>query len=141
MSLSIYLSKKENVMHPLMERESREYGFGYGSSFNGMDMTEREHAICTNLPHGSGIDYDWHAERRPDGRLALQNAYHGMDEYGAYVAIVEFEIVIDADDPVHFDLTIAELDFVPESWGFYYGLDEYLGDTIAYCIMDALEDK
>lgn len=121
-------------------------GYGYGQSVRDLldSMSEREIVIVGSLPHGSGIDYDWQAYRNDDGTLVLANAYHGMDEYGGYVASVEFEIVVDASKPLDFELAIAEFDKdfeIPESWSFMYGLDEYLGDTIAYCIMDALEGK
>jgi hypothetical protein len=48
-----------------------------------------EHLVLQNLPHGSGIDYDWEIEVKPD-RIVCDNAWHLMDEFGYYDCVLPF---------------------------------------------------
>jgi len=43
------------------------------------------------LPHGSGIDADWHLEKKGEVILA-SNSYHAMDEYGGYCDWWDFTV-------------------------------------------------
>jgi hypothetical protein len=119
-------------------RESRDYGFGYDSSFS-IGMSKREHAICTNLPHGSGIDYNWRVKRLKNGKLVLRNEVRVMDEWGYYVGSLPFSITIDANDPTSFRLTFNYLTSSGYRWVERLALRDYLEDTFMWTIRDALE--
>ncbi len=42
------------------------------------------HAVSKALPHGSGLDTDWHITVRRNGDLALATELHTMDKHGCY---------------------------------------------------------
>lgn len=46
------------------------------------------------LPHGSGIDADWHFDRLKNGNIVCTNAFHGMNENGYYDGWQEFSITL-----------------------------------------------
>lgn len=56
-----------------------------------------ESLVLQNLPHGSGIDYDWEIEVKPD-RIVCDNAWHLMDEFGYYDCVLPFRVTIYPDD-------------------------------------------
>jgi hypothetical protein len=117
------------------------FGYGYSSHCNWSDLSDLEQSIVSELPHGSGIDYDWSFERQRNGRLVLYNAYHGMDQYGFYVGSVDFSFsfdVTDTSDP--HNPGAGRLQFHVNSTGRYYvnstGLRDYL-EEILFPLLDA----
>jgi len=59
------------------------------------------------LPHGSGIDYDWEYSVDKQGRLVLENAYTVYDEYGGRVGALPFKLIVKPSfDECGFDITI-----------------------------------
>ena len=114
---------------------AHDFGFGYGYTFANVDnMTKAELAFCENLPHGSGIDYDWQWSRQTNGKLVVSNGYHGMDEYGGYVGTVDFSVVVD-------DLVAKDFRIVCHAksryWVNRWDLKEYLGELIYWAMLDA----
>lgn len=59
--------------------------------------------LIDELPHGSGIDCDWHVTgERPGGehgckKLILRNSYHHMDECGGYDGWTDFKVTVTGD--------------------------------------------
>jgi hypothetical protein len=45
--------------------------------------------LKVDLPHGSGIDYDWNVEKR-GRKYYASNSYHAMDDFGGYCCINDF---------------------------------------------------
>ena len=84
-------------------------------------------------PHGSGIDADWEINVGAD-EIVCSNSYHSMNGDGMYCCWTEFEVTIKAG---HRDI-FGQLDWVlvvaDNNCDCAYGLNEYLGDTIAYSI-------
>lgn len=48
--------------------------------------------IKNELPHGSGIDGDWHVESHTDTQVVFRNGYHTMDEFGGYDGWINFTV-------------------------------------------------
>lgn len=46
------------------------------------------------LPHGSGIDVDWHVQVRRNGDVGVTGEYHQMDEMGGYNGWVTFRFTL-----------------------------------------------
>lgn len=40
--------------------------------------------VADALPHGSGIDGDWHIHVNRDGSIRVSTSFHAMDEHGGY---------------------------------------------------------
>ena len=53
-----------------------------------------EETLTESLPHGSGIDVDWHFSITGNF-LVCSNSYHNMDENGMYDGWTDFEARID----------------------------------------------
>jgi len=51
-----------------------------------MRWNDRLHAMLEALPHGSGLDTDWHyvGDKCNADRITLSISYHNMDEMGGY---------------------------------------------------------
>jgi hypothetical protein len=47
-------------------------------------------ALVNALPHGSGIDSDWHVEVAQNGNVRCCNSYHAMDDNGMYCGYRDF---------------------------------------------------
>ena len=111
-------------------------GFGYSShvDWESLNMSDLEHAFVSELPHGSGIDYDWIADRQSNGKLRLSNAYHFMDEYGGYVGSLDFTIIADKDDLENFRLEFNGLNSTGYAWVERLDLRSYLEDTISWSV-------
>lgn len=108
-------------------------GFGYSSSVDWTQFTEAELDLIAKLPHGSGIDYDWHGEKLGNGKVRASNAYHAMDDAGFYRQSFDFSITFRADSPSEFRLMFHGCN--PEKVSYGYGLRDYLEDTIADCLI------
>lgn len=46
--------------------------------------------IIDMLPHGSGINYDWHVVIKDNETILCHNCYDTMDEYGSYRETIDF---------------------------------------------------
>ena len=51
-----------------------------------MRWADRLHAMKQELPHGSGLDTDWHyvLDKCNANRIVLSTSFHNMDEVGGY---------------------------------------------------------
>ena len=107
-------------------------GFGYSPNCDWDIFTDNELAILDNLPHGSGIDYDWMAEKLGNGKIKAHNAYHAMDENGFYCRVFDFSVTFRPSDPGDFRLMFHGCN--PEKVSCGLGLRDYLEETIHYCI-------
>jgi hypothetical protein len=108
--------------------------FGYSSTINWEQFTDKEKVILESLPHGSGIDYDWHIEKQKNGKIKAFNAYHGMNDWGMYVRSVDFSVTFHSDNPGEFKL-VFHADSGDRYWIDKWGLREYLEDTLFYCAL------
>ena len=50
--------------------------------------------LAANLPHGSGIDADWHVHVRRNGDVCCWSEYHAMDENGFYAGWRTFRFTL-----------------------------------------------
>lgn len=86
--------------------------------------------------HGSGVDADWHITETKQSFRA-SNSFHLMDEYGGYIAWVDFTVIF----PKNKDMEDFKLQFAGDM-NYYvqrYMLRDYLEDTIYYTIERAME--
>jgi len=98
------------------------------------NLDDYEEKLFQDLPHGSGINAEWHV-KRTDKYYRCSNSFQVMDEHGFYVGWADFSLLI----PIHKD----PLDFKLMFHGPYsrrlankYMLREYLEDTFAWWIDD-----
>lgn len=93
--------------------------------------TEYLQTICNivnGLPHGSGINGDWHIEIH-NKHIIASNFYEPMNENGFYDGICHFTVKFPMVNPSAFKLTINGR--VSHYYNRKYQLREYLDDTIA----------
>ncbi len=90
------------------------------------DMARR---IAEALPHGSGIDSDWHIEEKGN-KIYAYNSYHCMDECGMYCGWQDFYVVIPITDLKNFKLHFQGGQYLAQK----YMLRDYLEDTILYAL-------
>lgn len=64
-----------------MKQPNSTYGYSHHTDWG--SLPDSEAYIIANLPHGSGIDYNWEIEYNTAGKIVAYNAYHAMDEYTA----------------------------------------------------------
>ena len=93
--------------------------------------TEERVEEFTEELHGSGIDYGWEVEETKTSFRA-SNAFHTMDEWGGYDAVVPFTIIF----PKKLSMEDFKLQFAS---GSQYQVEkhmlrEYLEETIAYAV-------
>lgn len=89
------------------------------------------------LPHGSGIDCKWEAKERTDGKTTFKNYFHAMDEHGYYDGYMPFQFTVSFNGR-GFEMTpIRCNDSKRKS---FYGLSDYLDDTIQYAISNITFD-
>ena len=86
-----------------------------------------------NAIHGSGVDYDWHAEESTKN-VYLMNAYHVMDENGMYCAVCDFRVMIPK---------VGFMDFKVQCGSNHYywhkhQLRDYLTDVIGSVLLDSI---
>lgn len=71
------------------------------------DAYEKLQFLIGELPHGSGIDYDWEYELTKNGNLILKNAYTVYDEWGGREGAIDFTLTVKPSfDECGFDLKI-----------------------------------
>ena len=102
--------------------------YGYSEQIDWGQFTDATKAYLDELPHGSGIDCDWHATLNTTGKVVAHNSYHVMNEWGSYVGWADFSI---RWAPGNFD-TFRLMFHGPESQYLarYYGLRDYLEDVL-----------
>lgn len=113
--------------------ERLEISYGY-TWYNRNLFTDIELAIIDNLPHGSGIDYNWHIEKNTRGKVVCHNGYHFMNEHGYYMGTIDFSFRFDVND-----VDSGRLMFHTTSSGRYWidrlGLRDYL-DEMLFSLLD-----
>ena len=65
------------------------------ASRNRIASADRE--LANQLPHGSGIDYDWSFEKVGPDTVKAENAWHYMNANGYYVGPIPFSMVLKTD--------------------------------------------
>jgi len=126
---------------------------GFGSVLDNDTNSEILAAFVDNaLPHGSGINYDWQGKKTVN-YVYFTNAYQTMNESGFYIGSQMFTVRFDrrlfhdamfsaSNGDIKSKLYAALIaDFTVQfngnrHLGEYYGLHDYLVDTIAYSLMD-----
>jgi len=118
--------------------EGKEINLGFGYSphvdWEALELSDLELSFVSELPHGSGIDYDWIGERQINGKLRLSNAYHFMNEHGFYVGSLDFTVIVDKNDMENFRLEFNGLNSTGYRWVSRLGLRDYLEDTIVWSV-------
>lgn len=111
-----------------------------------------EEKLLSLLPHGSGIDFKWDIVTHKNGNITVKNAFHAMNEYGFYDGIMSFSVrifrikkpvtntlkngqtqILFRKNDIDFSLNCNE-----ERKRTFYGLREYLLDTISYSLRSIL---
>jgi len=106
--------------------------FGYSSSIDWSQFTEQEQDIIENLPHGSGINCDWHIEKNTRGKIVAHNSYQVMSEHGFYIGYADFSIRWMPGQEKEFRLMFHSQR--AQYLARYYGLREYLDDTFYHSL-------
>jgi len=58
--------------------------------------------VAEVLPHGSGIDSEWHLSFSTRTRIRAEASFHCMDENGMYDGWVDFTVLFDIKNPNYF---------------------------------------
>lgn len=103
--------------------------FGFGISRYSNIQSNIAKKIANALPHGSGIDGDWHIEEKGNNIYA-GNSYHCMDDVGYYVGWQDFYLIIPKSNPKNFKLHFKGDQYLARK----YMLRDYLEDTFAYAL-------
>ncbi len=95
------------------------------------------------LPHGSGIDYDWNWTKSEDedNVLEFSNYWHAMDGTDTYCGSVYFEVMVSFEDgKFNFDIDIsnADIDSIISSYEQEENEDGEIETNAPY--LDDLED-
>ncbi len=53
--------------------------------------------LANQLPHGSGIDYDWSFEKVGSDSVKAENGWHYMNPNGYYVGGIPFTVILKTD--------------------------------------------
>ena len=113
-----------------------------------------EKKLLEALPTGSGIDCEWEIIEHKNGNITAKNSFHAMDQYGYYDGYMDFSIKIfrHKEDIVKYlkgpltgkkqfirrkndiDFSVSCNENRKKS---FYGLNEYLTDTIHYSLSEA----
>ena len=84
------------------------------------------------LPHGSGINADWHIEDK-GSYFRADNSYNAMNEDGFYIGWQDFYLIIPKKNPDDFRLHFTgDRRILKTTTG--YMLRDYLDETFAYAI-------
>lgn len=105
--------------------------FGY-AGFDRSRFSDIELDIIDNLPHGSGINCDWHISKTTRGKVVCHNSYQVMNETGFYIGYADFSIRFGAEHPADFRLMFhgRQSQYLAQ----YYQLRDYLEDTIFWSL-------
>ena len=85
-------------------------------------------AIFNDLPHGSGINCEWHFKMSTPTRVQATNAYHCMNEGGYYDGYADFTLLFDFKDRDYFRLMFHGSE--SQNNAAKYSLREYLEDIL-----------
>ena len=113
--------------------------FGYSSNIDWDIFSDQEKAVIEALPHGSGIDGDWHCKKQQNGKVVCYNSYHVMDEWGGYRAWADFSIRFRGDTWKDFRLMFHGSD--SQYLNQHYQLRDYLEQTVYILVDYELERK
>ena len=94
--------------------------------FNGILSDEEESKIeelVDTLPHGSGINYNWHVDVT-NRRIYAYNSYDAMDEWGGYCHVYPIKVIFNRKDHKMLDVKMTGREL--KCCG--YGLRDYLSD-------------
>jgi len=110
--------------------------FGYSSSIDWSQFSTEERALLEDLPHGSGIDCDWHIEKAKSGKIVAHNSYHCMDDMGGYCGYADFSIRWTPGQEKDFRLMFhgREAQYLNTK----YMLRDYLEDTFYHALTTAV---
>lgn len=88
--------------------------------------------VAEALPHGSGLDSDWHITLRRDGGLTLRTEWHAMNQHGYYTGYYPVMVVVDS--------TLAVTDVRVNSRATN-DVGDYLAETVQYCLDELTKPK
>jgi len=99
----------------------------------GKELVAKIQRIVKALPHGSGIDGNWHVEIPVRSKvLRFQNFYHCMTEEGFYDDFCYFSVLINPDDEnIAFNMKLIFNGQKSQRLAQKYCLREYLEEMIA----------
>ena len=117
------------------------------ASIMGMSLED----FAEELPHGSGINYDW-GFRQTKTHWIFMNGIQHMNEHGYYVGCIDFEVRIPKWAPFKVQNWSRGTGWYPEfdirvpvraSWqrNEVEGWKEYLNDTFSWAIQCIIEDR
>lgn len=111
---------------------------------------EIEKLLIEILPHGSGIDADWHFKFCKNGTIFAYNSYHAMDDSGSYIKWINFSIrffrhkrneynklqgpLCDKYQILHKKYDLDYKIYAPNNDKYSYMLRNYLEDTVSSCL-------
>ena len=105
-------------------------------------VKEKDRKLFENLPHGSGIDYTWIIYDKRN-YWKLENSFHVMNEYGFYVGIADFSVIIDKkrknDKYTYFRIHFHGKH--SHHLARKYWLRDYLEDVLGYWILETFDKK
>ena len=111
---------------------THDMGFGYSQHVDWSQFTKKELDLLEKLPHGSGINGTWYAEKRPSNMIAVYNCFSAIDDVSQYCHDWEFSVIIDPGDLDSMDT--IEFPDDPNQCACGYDLETYLLDTIYECL-------
>lgn len=102
-------------------------------------LLDVDQAAILNLPHGSGINYDWYCEKHKDGKIVCFNRFDVMNEHGFYIGAATFSICWYLASEKNFRLQFhgRRAQYLNQ----YYNLREYLEDTIYNALLNTRRDN
>ena len=107
----------------LYESLARAIQFKQNCNESYKDDAEKElKKLIDELPHGSGINYDYHIDESsiPNRKIEFSNIFDVMDENGMYATRISFRVVIIANLMYGFDIAVLG------RFGKYQDIREYL---------------
>jgi len=102
-------------------------------------VDEIEAIIIDVLPHGAGIDCDWHIEKSTGLNFTCNNAYHVLDGNGFYCGYVNFQVLFNANTK-EFELSLnrENIEEIYREYTTEEPTDEFSEDPCPY--LDDLDD-
>lgn len=89
------------------------------------------------LPHGSGINGNWHIDYLKNGKIQAHNFYEGMNESGMYCHTADFTVTLHINHLFQFTFDNLHLTHGSREYTCcLYDIKSYLSDLIAECLHD-----
>lgn len=95
------------------------------------------------LPSGSGIDAEWEFTLYKNGKIKASNYFHAMNEHGSYTQWMPFSVTFEFIPFVTFPkelnpkkIVVGNIKCNEKKHPSFYGLKDYLDDTIVYLIQE-----